>query len=79
MASLADRYRQHRVAFKLAQELGCTPAEANAEMARRAARQRWEDTRARLDAKMRAPLRQRAAAMPQTDSEERPLPWWNRD
>lgn len=52
MASLAERYREHRAAFSLAQELRCTPAEAVAELKRRAARERWEATRVRLESKM---------------------------
>lgn len=52
-ASLAEQYRAHREEFLLALELGCTPAEARAELARRAARERWQEAKRRLDAKMR--------------------------
>lgn len=75
--SLAERYRAHRVAFKLAQQLGCTPKEAEAEIARRAARQRWLRTLARLEA-----LKNRRGT-PQpiygADPEPPPQPWWQRD
>lgn len=59
--SIAEHYRAHRQAFELALELGCTPKEAEAELARRAARDRWLATRRKLQAKMEAPLRQRPA------------------
>ena len=56
--SLAEHYRMHRVAFTLAQELRCTPREAEAELQRRAARQRWEECQAKLEAKAnRGPTR----------------------
>jgi hypothetical protein len=46
--SLAQRLRIHREAFLLAQELGCTPKDAEAELARRKARADWSATMARL-------------------------------
>lgn len=45
-ASEAERLRAHRQAFELALELGCTPKEAEQEIARIAARERL---RARMD------------------------------
>ncbi|MFN3424521.1 MAG: hypothetical protein ACK40C_07440 [Novosphingobium meiothermophilum] len=75
--SLAERYRAHRAAFELALELGCTPSEAQAELARRAARQRWLQTLARLDA-----LRNRRGTprpIHGADPEPPPQPWWLRD
>lgn len=45
-ASEAERLRAHRRAFELALELGCTPKEAEQEIARIAARERL---RARMD------------------------------
>lgn len=49
--SLAERYRAHREAFELAQQLRCTPAEARQELDRRAAKARSEEAQRRLDAK----------------------------
>lgn len=71
-ASLAERYRAHRAAFELAQQLGCTPKEAEAELARRAAKQEWQRAHDRLEALRNAPLRP-------PEPEPRPLPWWLRD
>lgn len=50
--SLADRYRQHRIAFELARELGVTPREAEAVLAQREARARWLVAERRLAARM---------------------------
>lgn len=47
-ASLAERLRAHRAAFTLAQVLGCTPREAEAELRRREARLRDQAAAARL-------------------------------
>lgn len=64
--SLAERFRAHREAFALALELGCTPAEADAELARRAAKARWQDSTQRLHAiKARANRRQHIRAVHQ--------------
>lgn len=49
---LAERLRAHREAFVLAQELGCTPAEAAAELTRRQAATKNRAAMARLHAKM---------------------------
>lgn len=49
---LADRLRAHREAFALAQQLGCTPAEAATELARRQAASNNRAAMARLKAKM---------------------------
>lgn len=46
--SLAEHYRSHRQAFALALELGCTPREAEEELARLAARDRCAAANARL-------------------------------
>ena len=51
----AEHYRRHRLAFTLALELGCTPKEAEEELARRESRARWEQTNARLEAARNAP------------------------
>lgn len=72
----AERMRRHREAFQLAQQLGCTPLEAEAELATRAARERWLKAKARLDAKLAA----RPRATPSTTTEEeRSTAWWQRD
>lgn len=69
-ASQAEYYRAHRAAFTLALELDCTPKEGEAELARRAARDRWLATMARLQAKAAAPVHQE----PPADA-----PWMMRD
>lgn len=74
-ASLADYYRAHREAFQLAQELHCTPKEAEAVLAGRAARARWEETSRRLAAKLAAPLPRAAVS----EDSERSEPWMMRD
>ena len=53
-ASLAERYRAHNRAFKLALEMGCTPKEAECELERREAHARWQETHAKLVAQERA-------------------------
>lgn len=77
--SLAERYRAHREAFELARELGCTPKEAEAELARRAdaeqrrkAREEWQRGHDRLEALRNAPIHR-------ADPEPPPQPWWRRD
>lgn len=69
--SLAERLRAHREAFELALELGCTPREAEEELARRAARKRWEESRDRLAAKRNARPERRFA--------DWDTPWMMRD
>ena len=49
--SLADYYRHHRAVMTLALELGVTPREAECELGRRAARDRWVSVETRLQAK----------------------------
>lgn len=71
-ASQAERYRAHRAAFELAIELRCTPKEAEAELARRAAHEEWQRGHARLEALKNAPIHR-------ADPEPPPLPWWQRD
>lgn len=68
----AERLRAHGEAFRLAQEMRCTPKEAEAELARRAAQARWQEVHHRLRAKMDAPPRQRASA----DLAEQPDERW---
>lgn len=77
-SSIADHYRAHREVFSLAQQLGCTPREAQAELARRDAHARWEDASGRLRAKMEMPLRVRASA-PAESATVRAEPWMMRD
>ncbi|PIW54618.1 MAG: hypothetical protein COW16_10545 [Sphingomonadales bacterium CG12_big_fil_rev_8_21_14_0_65_65_10] len=48
--SLAARYREHRRVFEYALDKGITPKEAEAELERKAARERWERIRDRLEA-----------------------------
>lgn len=74
--SLAEHYRRHRRAMTLALELHCTPAEAQAELDRRAARAAWEATRQRLEVRMAAGPRAGAIAAP---AEPRDEPWMMRD
>ncbi len=57
--SLAERLRAHREAFELALELGCTPKEAEQEIARRKAAAQAREARARLLAKVNAAPRPR--------------------
>jgi hypothetical protein len=70
--SLAERYRAHRAIFELAQQLRCTPKEAAEHLARRKAREQWEESNRRLQAKMASP-----ASPPEPD--QPPQPWWLRD
>lgn len=76
--TLADRYRAHREAFLLAQELGCTPKEAELALRGREARERWEQSRRSLEAKMAAPARVRLAVS-DDDAEPPAQPWMMRD
>lgn len=69
-ASDAEYYRAHRKVFLLAQELGCTPIEAERRMKEEEARMRHVAVQARLEAKRNAPL------MPGLP-ELRPAPAWN--
>lgn len=52
--SMAEKYRKHREVMELALQLRVTPKEAEAIIAQRAARARWEETNRRLQARMRA-------------------------
>lgn len=77
-ASEAERLRAHRTAFLLAQELNCTPKEAEAELARRAAHARWEQAEQKLAARtMRGPRPSQMTA--EIAPEERAEPWMMRD
>lgn len=74
----AARIRQHRLAFQLALELGCTPREAEEELRRRAAAQRNQAACARLAAKLAA--QQPCISSPVRDADIEPVqPWWKRD
>lgn len=73
--SIAEKYRAHREAFLLAQELGCTPREAEAEIERREARARWKDSAARLAAVRHRPPPPISGADPEPPRE----PWWKKD
>lgn len=52
---LAAYYRRCRETFLLAQELGCSPCEVEAELRRREARARWDESMRRLNMKVEAP------------------------
>ena len=73
--SLAERFRANRENFELALELGCTPIEAGAELARRRARLRWLAAEQRREQAMESPPRLRA----QGERAEQLEPWWTRD
>lgn len=64
------------MAFELALQLGCTPKEAEQELARRDAVDRHRIAQARLDA-VRAG--HRPPADPKPSDENRPQPWWLKD
>lgn len=72
---MAERMRRHRAAFTLALELRCTPAEAEAELARREARARWEATNARLQAKMNGRSCQPPPPAPAPSAAQEPPRW----
>lgn len=69
----AEYYRHHRRCFELAQELGCTPADAEKELRRIEAREKDRAAADRLAAKMNAPLPQ-PIRFEQWDA-----PWMGRD
>ncbi len=73
-ASEAERLRAHRRAFELALELGCTPREAEQEIARIEARERHRARADRLAAKMAAPLT--AAPIHMAEPEGPRRPWY---
>lgn len=80
--SLAEQFRTARENMELALQLGCTPREAAIERQKRAAGQQWEATRARLEAKMNAPLRPRgshASGAADPEPAQRSEPWMMRD
>lgn len=76
-AGMAERFRAARERFELALQMGCTPAEAQVEIERRRARERWEQVDRRLAARRAArptaPSTPAAAAAPTS-----PL-WWLND
>lgn len=76
--SLAEHYRAHREAFLLAQEMGCTPKEAAAELKNRAARKEWLDGQVRLRAKLATDDRLSLSALRagHTDEDAPRAPWW---
>lgn len=67
--STAERLRRHREEMELALQLKVTPREARAILDQRAARARWEETHARLQARMQG------IAAPRSDA-ERAQPWY---
>jgi hypothetical protein len=69
-----ERRRRHRLAYPLSLELGITPAEAEAELARRDVVARHRDSTRSLAAKMSPPI-PRALV----DPEPPPPPYWQRD
>jgi len=71
-STLADHYRAHREAFALAQELGCTPREAEAELRRRRAKQRHDAAARRLAEK-------KCGTVSSGDQPEWNQPWMMRD
>lgn len=73
--SLAEQYRRHRQAFLLAQELGCTPREAEVEMKRREARERARAAEARLEDKVHGQFRSNSAPADRSGDES----WMMRD
>lgn len=75
--SLAEYYRAHRAAFLLAQELGCTPKEAEREMALRHVRERHRAASDRLAARIAAPIG--APRISGGPDEQNPEPWMMRD
>ncbi len=71
----AEYYRAHRHVFLLAQELGCTPIEAERELKRR----ERQACAARLKAKIEAPLvpgLAELACRSSHDPDEPREPWW---
>jgi hypothetical protein len=72
-SSLAEYYRAHGRAFRLALETGCTPAEAAEQLRHEDVVERHRAAVARLEAKLAAPIRGRFEA-PQGDA-----PWMMRD
>jgi hypothetical protein len=70
----AERMRAHREAFTLALELGCTPREAEAEIARRQARLSWLAADQRLQERT---LHSELLLAPETDRDS--APWMMRD
>jgi hypothetical protein len=58
-SSNAARLRAHKEAFQLAQQLGCTPREAEHQLRVNAARADWEAARTRIETKMAKPPRVR--------------------
>lgn len=78
-ATPAEKMRAHRQAFLLALELGCTPKEAEAQIARIAEREQLRalrDRRDRLNARMNGPL---PRAICGAEPESRTEPWMMRD
>jgi hypothetical protein len=76
--SLAEQYRAHREAFLLALELGVTPREAEAEMRRQRAREKWRAGMDRLEARMNAPIGVDTFGTSGSDERD-PQPWMMRD
>ncbi len=77
--SIAEHYRHHRAAFLLAQQLGCTPRQAEAELRRRAAWEKLESTQARLRAQAERRAAEIAARMAPEPEPRNDQPWMMRD
>jgi hypothetical protein len=75
---LADRLRAHRAEMELARAEGCSVLEARARIASRAASARWNETNARLQARINSRAQARSHATPAADQQSPEL-WWQRD
>lgn len=75
---LAERLRAHRAEMELARAEGCTVLEARARIASRAATARWNETNARLQARMNRRALARSQSTPVADQQSPEL-WWQRD
>lgn len=74
---LAERLRAHRAEMELARAEGCSVLEARARLASRAASARWNETNARLQARMTG--RAQARSQPAPADQQSPKLWWQRD
>ncbi len=75
----AAYFRRHRQQMLLAQELRCTPKEAEEEMRRRELRERARASADRLHARMHAPLVPAINLSGSEDAARDPKPWLMRD
>lgn len=74
----AERMRAHRAEMELARAEGCTVLEARARIASRAATARWNETNARLQARINGRAQARSQSTLIADQQSAPL-WWQRD